>query len=187
MLTTTYDDVLAAVIPLAGQPIGKSPDAALVRIYAGLHLPRLHRSAAWPESCMDFVAVTVASGQFTKNEATQGDLLSLYARGNPQTTTAVERLPDWSEGNGVIRVTDPTSSATLYAEYQTPPVTLPAFGASGLGTTQMAQRYLFPLATLIAAEILAKEDPAESARLRGLSAGLLTEQISQFKRPWWRT
>ena len=41
MLTTTYDAVKAAVIPLAGQPMGKSPDAALIRVYMGLHLPRV--------------------------------------------------------------------------------------------------------------------------------------------------
>lgn len=189
MTPTTYDTILAAVIPLAGQPIGKSPDAALIRVYAGLHLPRLHQREAWPESCLAFAAVTLTNGAFTVNPATQGQLLSLYARGNPQTTTACERLDDWSEGDGVIRVTVPGTSlgsGTLYAEFQTPPVTLPAFGAAGLGATALPGRYEFPLAALIAAEILAKEDPAEASRLRALATTLLVEQASQLKKPWWR-
>lgn len=193
MLTTTYDAILAAVIPLAGQPIGKSPDAALVRVYAGLHLPRLHQREAWPGTAMDFVAVTVADGEFTKNETTQGDLLSLYAGGNPQTSTTVQRLDDWEEGDGVVRVTFRafTASAsaghgTLYAEFQTPPPTLPAFGAAGLGATAIPAVYEFPLAALVAAELLAKEDPAEASRLRGLANTLLLEEAGRFKRPWWR-
>lgn len=189
MLTITYDQLKAAVIPLAGQPIGKSPDAALIRVYAGLHLPRLHRKEAWPESCMDFVAVSVTDGEFTRNESTQGELLSLYARGNPQTTTTVERVVDWSDGDGVVRVTSPAyaNDGTLYAEFQTPPVTLPAYGAAGLGATTIAARYEFPLAALIAAEILAKEDPAEAARLRAAATVELIEQVSRIKRPWWRS
>lgn len=193
MLTITYDELKAAVIPLAGQPIGKSPDAALIRVYAGLHLPRIHRKEAWPESCMDFAEVTLTDGEFTFDEETQGELLSLYALGNPQTTTIVERLHDWSENDGVIRVTVPALSSdgsanngTLYAEFQTPPATLPAYGDDDLGETELPARYEFPLAAMIAAEILAKEDPAEAARLRKEATVELEEQASRIKRPWWR-
>ena len=189
MLTITYADLLATIIPLAGQPIGKSPDAELIRLYVGRQLPQIHTLAAWPESCMDFVAVTLANGQFTKNEATQGDLLSLYANGSPQLTTIVHRLDDWSEGNGVIRVTVyhlTNATGTLYAEFQTPPAPLPAYGAAGLAAAPLPARYGFALAAWVAADIVAKEDPLESARLRREGDDDLKTQASQLKPPWWR-
>lgn len=193
MLTITYDELKASVIPLSEQPIGKSPDAQLIRVYAGLHLPRVHRREAWPGTAMDFVAVTVTNGEFAFDEDTQGQLLSLYALGNPQTTTIVERIHDWTEGDEVIQVTVPALSTngvanngTLYAEFQTPPDTLPAFGAAGLGATTIPARYEFPLACLIAASLLDDENPFLAALRRKQASEDLAEQASMIKKPWWR-
>lgn len=187
MLTITYDEVKTLAADLAGRVPDKFPpsEAKLARHYASRHLPRVHRREAWEESCLAFVTVTLTAGQFAKNEATQGALLSLYALGNPQLTTIVERLDDWTEGDGLVRVTTRTAGP-LYAEFQTPPATLPEYGDANLAATTLAERYLYPLACLIAADLIRKRDPTEYAFLHREAEQELLEQASRIKRPWWR-
>lgn len=189
MPTTTYSAILQLAARLAGRPPDKLPtsEAQLLRDFIGDHLAVVHVREAWPESCRDFRSATLTDGAFAIVTADEGDLLSLYAAGNPQTTTVCTRLDDWSEGDDVIRVTGPSDlTGTLYAEFQTPVPTLPDYGDTDLDATALAGRYKFPLARLAAADLLENRDPAKALKLRAAAEVELLRQASRIKTPWWR-
>lgn len=187
MTTTTYDEIKNLALRLAGQPPDKSPDSdlELIRDFIGDHLPRLWNREAWPELCNDFEQVTLSSGQFAKNDATKGDVLSIWVGGNPQTTTFCTPIEDWVETDGAVRVTTP-ETGSLWVEYQDPVATLPDYGVAGLGATTLPLRFKFPLARLAAADLLQDEDPIKAERLRSAAERDLLEQSSRFTSPWWR-
>jgi hypothetical protein len=188
MKTVTYAEISSLAARLAGRPPDKLPvsEAELLRDFIGDHLPRIWNREAWPELCNDFETVAVASGQFSKNDATKGDVLSIYSQGNPQIQTNVIAVKDWVETDGAVRVTDPTGSASLYVEYQDPVATLPDYDEAGLDATTLPERFRFPLARLAAADLIEEEDPAKAERLRSRAERELGEQASRFNRPWWR-
>jgi len=188
MRTVTYAQIASLAARLAGRPPDKLPvsEAELLRDFIGDHLPRVWNREAWPELCNDFETVAVANGQFAKDDATKGDVLSIYSQGNPQTQTNVIAVTEWVETDGAVRVTDPTGSASLYVEYQDPVATLPGYGEAGLDATVLPERFRYPLARLAAADLMEDEDPIKSERLRARAERELIEQASRFSAPWWR-
>jgi hypothetical protein len=149
------------------------------------HLEDLWAREAWPELCNDFEAVTLANGQFTKNDATKGDVLSVYIGGNPQTTTICDRVTNWVEGDGVVRLTTDLTG-TVYVEYQDIVPTLPDYGEATLAAFALPARFKLPLACLAAADLVEDEDPAKAGRLRQRAESELLRQTSRWKSPWWR-
>lgn len=184
----TYSEVLQLAARLAGRPPDKLPtsEAELLRDFIGDHLPRLWNREAWPELCNDFEEETVADGEFELDEETDGEVLSIFAQGNPQRTTIVQRIENWVEGDGKVRLTAEALPATVWVEYQDPVPELPEYGESELGDTELPARFKYPLARFAAADLIEDEDPGKAERLRGRAERDLLEQASRFSPPWWR-
>lgn len=187
MKTVTYAQIRDLAARLAGRPPDKLPtsEAELLRDFIEDHLSWLWNQEAWPELCQDFVAVSVANGQFAVS-ATQGDVLAVYASGNPQTTTICTPLLDWVEQDEVVRVTYPNLPSTLYVEFQDPIPTLPDYGDADLDATTLPYRFRYPLARYAAADLLEDEDPAKAERLRKKAEIEIESQASVLTTPWWR-
>lgn len=186
MRTVTYEEIRVLAFRKAGYPRDKAApsDAEDFRDAMMDQLEDVWNREAWPELVMDFVEVTAVDGQFTKDEETYGDVLSLFHTGNPNLTTMAVPVAAWVDGGGIVRVS--TTETALFVEYQMPVPDLPEYGDPALATTILPVRFKQPLASLCAADLIEDEDPGKAERLRARAERELVRQASRFSAPWWR-
>jgi hypothetical protein len=190
MKTVAYSAIKRLAASRADRPVDKLPtgEAALLRNELAEWLPQLWNREAWPELCRG-EALALTDHAFDKREGETdeiGDILGVYAGGNPETATAVLAL-EWTEADGAARVlTDETS---VYVEWQLPPPDLLDADydtAAALDALELPRRLREPLSLYGAAALIESENVVRAAQLRSRAELNLARQASALRPPWWR-
>ena len=188
MKTVTYAQVKNLATDFAGRTPDNLPtsEATMLLTFFAAELTDIWNKETWPELCDNVVTAAVSAGVFSKLEGAggeMGDILGVWDSDQRSTSSGATWL-DFVEGNGQVRVFNQPSA--VWVDYQTPPTDLLSVASASLSATTLPARFRIPLAMRGAAQLLANEDPALSAKWYGMAEIELSRQASRIMPAWWR-